>query len=125
MADIFALPESHTDAVHDGYQFEIKCSDLVCSTKLCKAWMENHVINDCKFIPARSESVISDSEMTVYCRERDVSSDDNSSASTPTTTYFQDFLDDKKELHIVEIPDIVSVTTNCPILVCIHRTSPN
>jgi len=78
-------------------------------------------LNDCKFIPARSESVISDSEMTVYCQERDVSSDDNSSASTPTTTYFQDVLDDKKELHIVEIPDIVTI----PSLYGIHRTSPN
>ena len=99
------------DEEHAGFRFETHCGALACSKKSCKAWMQDHEMKNCKLIPpARSESVISD-EMTVYGKERDVFSDDNSSAGNPTTLYFQDVLDDKRELHTVEIPDIVTVPT--------------
>jgi len=100
------------DEEHDGCRFETHCGALACSKRSCKAWMEDHEMKNCKLIPpARSESVSISDEMTVYGKERDVFSDDNSSTGTPTKLYFQDVLDDKKELHTVEIPDIVTVPT--------------
>ena len=84
------------------------CCACVCSAKGCKEWMENHVTNDCKLLIPRSD--YDHDDLTVDYSEHDVA-DDNSPAGTPTSTCFQDVLDDKKVMHIVEIPDIATVPT--------------
>ena len=82
------------------------CDALVCSSKDCKDWMKNHEMYDCKSISDDFRA-----EMTVNSSEQDVA-DDNSSSGKPTAIcYQQDVFDDKKVLHIVEVPDIATVST--------------
>ena len=100
------------DGEHEDYQYEAdtdqSCGAFVCSAKGCKDWMKNHVMNVCKLLIPRSD--YDHDDLTVYCGEHDVA-DDNSPAGTPTSTCFQDVLDDKKVMYIVEIPDIATVPT--------------